>query len=222
MLLKVSLLVGHSEQQSERSWKLFIPDLPSQFECQDDRPGKFEMRPDWGANSFLPNFFSPIGLQDAAFGASVRTSLFAHSWPHPSGACHSPFRDRCPGLRAEPWRCGLVCYVGAAHRIGELTRHSIELIGPPPQEVRNRSYNRDVEQPWIRRRLAPNVSITIRDAGSSYGIVGTWKRRAKLLSRYRPICWTRPSARAARESRRRCGPDCIWWRHRTRTPSFAR
>ena len=48
-------------------------------------------------------------------------------------------------------RYGLVCYIGAECRIGEVTRQSIELIGPPPQGVRNRFYNPDVEQPWIRR-----------------------------------------------------------------------
>jgi hypothetical protein len=45
-------------------------------------------------------------------------------------------------------RYGLVCYVHAQDRIGEVTRQSIELIGPPPQEVRSRFYSPDVEQPW--------------------------------------------------------------------------
>jgi hypothetical protein len=48
-------------------------------------------------------------------------------------------------------RYGLVCYIGAEHRIGEVTRQSIELIGPPPMEMRTRFYNPDVEQPWIIR-----------------------------------------------------------------------
>lgn len=49
---------------------------------------------------------------------------------------------------------GLVCYIGAAERIGEVTRQSIELIGPAPMETRSRVYNRDVNQPWIRS-IAP-------------------------------------------------------------------
>lgn len=46
---------------------------------------------------------------------------------------------------------GLVCYVGMQDRIGEVTRQSIEIIGPPPRETRLRFYNPDVGQPWIRR-----------------------------------------------------------------------
>ncbi len=59
----------------------------------------------------------------------------------------------CDGYERRPIRprYGLVCYVGAEQRIGEVTRLSIELIGPPPLEVRNRFYNPGVEQPWIQR-----------------------------------------------------------------------
>lgn len=32
----------------------------------------------------------------------------------------------------------------------EVTRQSIELIGPPPSETRTRFYNPDVEQPWVK------------------------------------------------------------------------
>jgi hypothetical protein len=46
---------------------------------------------------------------------------------------------------------GLVCYLRDGWRIGDVTRQSIEIIGPPPPEVRQRFYNPDVEQPWIRR-----------------------------------------------------------------------
>jgi len=46
---------------------------------------------------------------------------------------------------------GLVCLLKVGDRIGEVTRQSIEIIGPPPMEVRRRFYNPDVEQPWVRR-----------------------------------------------------------------------
>ncbi|MGD0777425.1 MAG: hypothetical protein ABSC05_31800 [Candidatus Solibacter sp.] len=46
---------------------------------------------------------------------------------------------------------GLVCFLKPGDRIGDVTRHSIELIGPPPLEVRHRFYNPDVDQPWVRR-----------------------------------------------------------------------
>ena len=46
---------------------------------------------------------------------------------------------------------GLVCFLKAGDRIGEVTRQSIELVGPPPLEGRQRFYNPDVDQPWVRR-----------------------------------------------------------------------
>jgi hypothetical protein len=59
----------------------------------------------------------------------------------------------CDGYERRPIAAsyGLVCYIGAQHRIGEVTRQSIELIGPPPSATRTRFYNPDVEQPWIVR-----------------------------------------------------------------------
>jgi hypothetical protein len=59
----------------------------------------------------------------------------------------------CDGYERHPVgpRYGVVCYIGADHRIGEVTRQAIELIGPPPMKMRSRFYNRDVDQPWIKR-----------------------------------------------------------------------
>jgi hypothetical protein len=45
--------------------------------------------------------------------------------------------------------CGLAGLLKPTHRIGEVTRQSIEII--LPNGVRQRFYNLDVEQPWIRR-----------------------------------------------------------------------
>lgn len=47
---------------------------------------------------------------------------------------------------------GLVSYLRPSDRIGEVTRYSIEIIGSPPMNVRQRFYNPDVEQPWVRRK----------------------------------------------------------------------
>jgi hypothetical protein len=59
----------------------------------------------------------------------------------------------CEGYERRPFaaRYGVACYIGGEHRIGEVTRQSIELIGPPPMETRSRFYNPDVDQPWIIR-----------------------------------------------------------------------
>ena len=45
---------------------------------------------------------------------------------------------------------GLVCFLEEDKRIGEVTRQSIEIIGPPPQENRLYFYNPDVDQPWLK------------------------------------------------------------------------
>ncbi len=59
----------------------------------------------------------------------------------------------CEGYECRPHvaGCGLVCYIGAAERIGEVARQSIEVIGPAPKEIQTRFYNPDVAQPWVRR-----------------------------------------------------------------------
>lgn len=51
-------------------------------------------------------------------------------------------------------RRGLVCLLKPGDRIGDVTAQSIEIIHPPPSEVRHRFYNPDVDQPWIKR-IAP-------------------------------------------------------------------
>ncbi len=51
------------------------------------------------------------------------------------------------------WLCGqdygLVCFLGNGETIGEITRQSIEII--KPSGVHHRFYNRDVNQPWIKK-----------------------------------------------------------------------
>jgi hypothetical protein len=45
--------------------------------------------------------------------------------------------------------CGLAGLLKPTHRIGEVTRQAIEII--LPNGARQRFYNPDVEQPWLRR-----------------------------------------------------------------------
>ena len=49
---------------------------------------------------------------------------------------------------------GLVCFLEDDQRIGEVTRQSIEIIGPPPKENRLRFYNPDVDQPWLKKNTS--------------------------------------------------------------------
>ena len=50
---------------------------------------------------------------------------------------------------------GLVCFLKAGDRIGEVTLQSIEIIHPLPSEVRHRFYNPDVDQPWVKKIASP-------------------------------------------------------------------
>lgn len=56
-------------------------------------------------------------------------------------------------------RYGLVCYIGAGSRIGEVIRQSIEIIGAPPAECRMRFYNPDVAQPWAKRAAQARLGV---------------------------------------------------------------
>ena len=49
---------------------------------------------------------------------------------------------------------GLVCFLDERKRIGEVTRQSIEIVGPPPNENRLRFYNPDVDQPRIKKKTS--------------------------------------------------------------------
>ena len=49
---------------------------------------------------------------------------------------------------------GLVCFLHDDRSIGEVTRQSIEIIGPPPQENSLRFYNPDVDQPWLKKTVS--------------------------------------------------------------------
>ncbi|MGQ9636072.1 MAG: hypothetical protein ACUVXB_17755 [Bryobacteraceae bacterium] len=53
---------------------------------------------------------------------------------------------------------GLACFIGEPQRIGEVTQHYIEIIGPPPGENRLRFYNPDAPHPWRVACLSPSVS----------------------------------------------------------------
>ena len=49
---------------------------------------------------------------------------------------------------------GLVCFLDENKRIGEVTRQSIEIVGPPPNENRLRFFNPEVDQPWIKKKTS--------------------------------------------------------------------
>jgi len=76
----------------------------------------------------------------------MRDQALAIGWTMESLYC-------CGGYDRQPLIAGygLVYYIGTGHRIGEVTRQSIELIGPAPLETLSRFYNPDVEQPWVKR-----------------------------------------------------------------------
>ena len=117
------------------------------------------LRPD----TYAPPVSEP--LEPATSSAEVRPELRLPAGVHPDAvamvdaisenARSLGWKDsalyRVPDNHRASWLtdCGLVCHIRQGWRIGEVTRQSIELVGPPPLGVRQRFYNPDVEQPWI-------------------------------------------------------------------------
>jgi len=90
-----------------------------------------------------------ISPDTVALVDGIAESALAIGWKH----------ERLYGIGSGAFdpRRGLVCYLKAGDRIGEVTMHSIEIIHPLPAEVRHRFYNPDVEQPWERRNSNTSV-----------------------------------------------------------------
>ena len=84
-------------------------------------------------------------LQEAlALVDEIRDRAFALGWTHESLYAHAGSHRTAIGMNR-----GLVCFLNATDKIGEVTTHSIEII--LPNNVRQRFYNPNVDQPWIRR-----------------------------------------------------------------------
>jgi hypothetical protein len=82
--------------------------------------------------------------ESAAIVDAIRDCALAMGWTHESlyqtrGAMRFPLGSDY----------GLACYLKPSDRIGDVTTHSIEII--LPDNVRQRFYNPNVDQPWIRR-----------------------------------------------------------------------
>ncbi len=74
----------------------------------------------------------------------IRDRALELGWTHESLYSHAGTNRAAIGTNR-----GLVCFLKAADKIGEVTTHSIEII--LPDNVRQRFYNPNVDQPWIRR-----------------------------------------------------------------------
>jgi len=85
-----------------------------------------------------------VSPESAARVHAIRDRAIARGWTHESlyqtrGSLRFPLGSDY----------GLVCYLKPDDRIGEVTTHSIEII--LANNVRQRFYNPNVDQPWIRR-----------------------------------------------------------------------
>jgi hypothetical protein len=109
-------------------------------------PDEFERRRAVDPGSVRPNATSERLSRSKSLVDVIRDQARLLGWTEES-LCF------CEGYERRPYAAGygLVCYISDADKIGEVTRWSIEIIGPPPREVRARFYNQAVEQPWIRR-----------------------------------------------------------------------
>jgi hypothetical protein len=84
-------------------------------------------------------------LQEAlALVDEIRDRALALGWTHESLYAHAGSHRTAIGTNR-----GLVCFLKAADKMGEVTAHSIEII--LPNDIRQRFYNPNVDQPWIRR-----------------------------------------------------------------------
>lgn len=113
----------------------YRPPMPEQREPATARSAEPNQRP------HNERLLRARGLIDA-----IRDQALALGWTLERLYFHEGFDGRRLTTRS-----GLICFIGPTHRVGEVSRESIELIGPPPREVRARFYNPDVAQPWIRR-----------------------------------------------------------------------
>ena len=114
----------------------YKPPLPEEFECmKPGEPVPARTNPESERLARARGLVDEIRDQALALGWTMESLYFSDGY------------ERRP-IAA---RYGVACYIGGEHRIGEVTRQSIELIGPSPIETRSRFYNPDVEQPWIVR-----------------------------------------------------------------------
>ena len=85
-----------------------------------------------------------VSPESAALVDAIRDRALALGWTHESlyqtrGSLRFPLGSDY----------GMVCYLKPGDRIGDVTTHSIEII--LPNNIRQRFYNPNVDQPWIRR-----------------------------------------------------------------------
>ncbi len=86
---------------------------------------------------------APVAPEAAALVNAIRDRALALGWTweslyHARGSLRFPLGSDY----------GLVCYLKAGDRIGDVTSHSIEII--LPNNIRQRFYNPNVDQPWIK------------------------------------------------------------------------
>jgi hypothetical protein len=128
------ILLDTVQAFDHRGYQPPLPVEDGEDEVVDETPPRLQQEADRMARA--RELVDGIRDQALAVGWTITTLYFGDGYDrHPVGAQY-----------------GLVCYVGNQDQIGEVTRASIELIGPPPLEIRTRFYNPDVDQPWIRRR----------------------------------------------------------------------
>jgi len=85
-----------------------------------------------------------VAPESSALIDGIRARALAMGWTHESlYQTHGPLRFPIGS------GYGLICYLKPGDRIGEVTAQSIEII--LPNNVRQRFYNPNVDQPWIRR-----------------------------------------------------------------------
>jgi hypothetical protein len=108
----------------------------------DGKPYRYPKEGEW-------NFVKNVSSSTIAKVDSIREHALSLGWKE-SRLYQN--RGRFPYPSGDDY--GLVCFIRDNTRIGEVASQCIEIIGPPPEEIRTRFYNPDVDQPWINRTKA--------------------------------------------------------------------
>jgi hypothetical protein len=96
------------------------------------------------ARSSAPQPANAAWSEALAMVDAIRDRALSLGWTHESLYAQVGSHRAALGVNR-----GLVCYLKPGEQIGEVTTHSIEII--LPNNVRQRFYNPNVDQPWIRR-----------------------------------------------------------------------
>ncbi len=83
---------------------------------------------------------------------AIKDEALSLGWTE-DGLCNEKYKTNFPC-----GNYGLVCFLDANERIGNVTREYIEII--LPSSAQQRFYNKDIDQPWNKKSEGENAKET--------------------------------------------------------------